>query len=284
LGSRPGTGPGPGRSHPSMLRWLLRACESFEHRGCMSVNLETVDSTSARCALRATVALASAVAIVVTAAPMSMAGPAEMAGPTPGPTPIEPPAAQPVAAPAAPTPVIHTVGAGDTLSKIAAAHGLDPSGGWRRLYDANPVVGNPNIITPGMQLRIPAPDEQIPQRPLATPPPRRRPTSSGGGAASSSNSSSDAPASASAASSSASGGVWDRLAQCESSGNWSSNVGTYDGGLQFHPSTWKAHGGGQYATSAAGATKQQQIAIAERVLASQGWGAWPACSSKLGLR
>ena len=61
-------------------------------------------------------------------------------------------------------------------------------------------------------------------------------------------------------------------------------AGGYSGGLQFAPSTWTGHGGGQYAPSAHLATREQQIAIAEKVRASQGWGAWPACTSKLGLR
>ncbi|TSD96617.1 transglycosylase family protein [Skermania sp. ID1734] len=77
---------------------------------------------------------------------------------------------------------------------------------------------------------------------------------------------------------------WDRLAQCESGGNWGINTGNgYQGGLQFSPSTWRANGGGQYAATANQATREQQIAVAENVLASQGWGAWPSCSSSLGL-
>jgi nucleoid-associated protein YgaU len=76
--------------------------------------------------------------------------------------------------------------------------------------------------------------------------------------------------------------VWDSLAQCESSGNWGINTGNgYAGGLQFSPSTWAAYGG---TGSAANASREQQIAVAERVQAGQGWGAWPACSAKLGLR
>lgn len=80
-------------------------------------------------------------------------------------------------------------------------------------------------------------------------------------------------------------GVWDAIAQCESGGNWSINTGNgYHGGLQFHPQTWNAHGGNQYASRADLATREQQIEIAKRVQASQGWGAWPACTSRLGLR
>ncbi|WJY67571.1 resuscitation-promoting factor Rpf1 domain-containing protein [Corynebacterium auris] len=77
---------------------------------------------------------------------------------------------------------------------------------------------------------------------------------------------------------------WDRLAQCESGGNWSINTGNgYHGGLQFSPSTWAAYGGTEFAPTANLATREQQIAVAERTLAGQGWGAWPACSAKLGL-
>ena len=69
---------------------------------------------------------------------------------------------------------------------------------------------------------------------------------------------------------------WDAIAQCESGGNWHIDS-TYDGGLQFHPDTWLAYGGGRYARYAWQATREQQIAIAEKVLASQGPGAWPNC-------
>ncbi|MCP1388384.1 DUF3235 domain-containing protein [Corynebacterium sp. TA-R-1] len=78
---------------------------------------------------------------------------------------------------------------------------------------------------------------------------------------------------------------WDRLAQCEAGGNWHINTGNgYYGGLQFSASTWRAYGGGQFAPYAHQATREQQIIVAERTLAGQGWGAWPACSRKLGLR
>ncbi|MBD8030720.1 resuscitation-promoting factor [Corynebacterium gallinarum] len=83
----------------------------------------------------------------------------------------------------------------------------------------------------------------------------------------------------------AGGSVWDALAQCESNGNWSINTGNgFSGGLQFHPQTWQAYGGGQYAPTAGAATREQQIVIAQKVQAAQGWGAWPACTAKLGIR
>ncbi|CAA9355104.1 MAG: Phage tail tape measure protein [uncultured Nocardioidaceae bacterium] len=78
--------------------------------------------------------------------------------------------------------------------------------------------------------------------------------------------------------------TWNRLAECESGGNWHINTGNgYYGGLQFSASTWRGFGGGKYASYAHRATRDQQIRIAEKVLDVQGWGAWPACSSKLGL-
>jgi murein DD-endopeptidase MepM/ murein hydrolase activator NlpD len=78
--------------------------------------------------------------------------------------------------------------------------------------------------------------------------------------------------------------TWDKVAQCESTGNWSINTGNgFYGGLQFTQSTWAAFGGTEYAPRADLATKDQQIAIAEKVLAGQGPGAWPVCSVKAGL-
>ncbi|MGH3676604.1 MAG: transglycosylase family protein, partial [Mycobacterium sp.] len=77
-------------------------------------------------------------------------------------------------------------------------------------------------------------------------------------------------------------GEWDQVASCESGGNWAINTGNgYQGGLQFSPSTWSGHGGGEYAPSAHLATKEEQIAVAERVLGSQGNGAWPSCGGVL---
>ncbi|MBD0838114.1 MULTISPECIES: transglycosylase family protein [unclassified Streptomyces] len=78
-------------------------------------------------------------------------------------------------------------------------------------------------------------------------------------------------------------GVWDRIAQCESGGNWHINTGNgYYGGLQFSASTWRAYGGTAYAPTADRATKSQQIAVATKVQRGQGWGAWPTCSARAG--
>ena len=77
--------------------------------------------------------------------------------------------------------------------------------------------------------------------------------------------------------------VWDAVAACESSGNWAINTGNgFYGGLQFTPSTWSGYGGTAYAPRADLATRDQQIAIAQRVLATQGPGAWPVCSVRAG--
>lgn len=72
---------------------------------------------------------------------------------------------------------------------------------------------------------------------------------------------------------------------CESTLRWSANSGNgFFGGLQFDRGTWLRHGGGEYAPRADLATRAQQIDIAIRTQAVQGWGAWPACSRRLGLR
>ncbi|WP_328666574.1 transglycosylase family protein [Streptomyces sp. NBC_00322] len=78
--------------------------------------------------------------------------------------------------------------------------------------------------------------------------------------------------------------VWEKVAACESTNNWKINTGNgYYGGLQFTQSTWEAYGGRHYAPRADLASKDQQIAIAEKVLKGQGPRAWPACSARSGL-
>ena len=75
---------------------------------------------------------------------------------------------------------------------------------------------------------------------------------------------------------------WNAVAQCESGGNWSINTGNgYHGGLQFAPGTWAGHGGTQFAPTADQATREEQIYVAEKVLATQGKGAWPTCGTGL---
>ncbi len=77
--------------------------------------------------------------------------------------------------------------------------------------------------------------------------------------------------------------VWDRLAWCETGQRWNTDsVPGYSGGLGFAHSSWRAYGGS--GSRAAGHSREEQIAVAKRILADVGWGAWPACSRKLGLR
>ena len=86
------------------------------------------------------------------------------------------------------------------------------------------------------------------------------------------------------ASSAQASSVWDRVATCESGGNWHINTGNgFYGGLQFTRSTWNGFGGGRYASRADLATKSEQITVAQRVLAAQGPGAWPTCGARAGL-
>jgi hypothetical protein len=79
--------------------------------------------------------------------------------------------------------------------------------------------------------------------------------------------------------------AWDKLAQCESGGRWDINTGNgFHGGLQFTPRTWAGFGGKEFAPVAYKASREEQIVVAERVLAEQGWNAWPSCSRKTGVR
>jgi len=80
-------------------------------------------------------------------------------------------------------------------------------------------------------------------------------------------------------------GLWDRLAHCESSGRWHLNTGnSYFGGLQEDLVFWRRHGGLAYAPRPDLASRGAQIAVAQRGLAVQGWGAWPVCSRVIGVR
>jgi LysM repeat protein len=165
---------------------------------------------------------------------------------------------------------------GDNLSKIAKRAKL---ASWRPIWDLNKKISHPNLIYPGQKLLIPAKGEKLKHRPLPALAVTRVISQERSAAPASNSRRSTVTRSAAAP---AGGSVWDRLAQCESGGNWGISTGNgYSGGLQFSPGTWAANGG---SGSAAGASRAEQIRVAERVRASQGWGAWPACSSKLGLR
>lgn len=174
-------------------------------------------------------------------------------------------------------PTIVEVQPGDSLSKIATAHGTT----YPRVFDANESIKDPDVIHPGDDLRVPFPDEQLPSRPLPSNAPVVAPVPTASPRVTQRTQRAQPPA----ASTISDGSVWDRLAQCESGGNWSINTGNgYYGGLQFNSGTWISNGGGAYAPRADLASREQQIAIAERLRAARGFAPWPACSYKLGLR
>lgn len=174
---------------------------------------------------------------------------------------------------------VHVVQRGETLAGIARAAGLDA---WRPIWDVNASIVHPDLIYPGQRLAVPAKGEKVRQRPL---PEGLRPAVLSSKATSRSYRSERARVRsdrARARPSATGSSVWDRLAQCESGGNWGINTGNgYSGGLQFSASTWRAAGG---SGSAHRASREEQIRVAKRVLARQGWGAWPACSRRLSLR
>ena len=190
----------------------------------------------------------------------------------------------PAAAPHAPG---YVVAPGDTLSAIAArAYGS--AADWPAVWWANRrQVPDPDLITAGQRLELPgralvpawlasaalaataAPATTVPAP--ATPVPADPPAPAAPAAAPPAQAPSPAPA----------GGVnWSAIAACEAGGNWATDTGNgFYGGLQFTEQTWLGYGGGQYASSANLATEAQQAAVAGRVLAGQGIGAWPVCGA-----
>ena len=171
----------------------------------------------------------------------------------------------------------YTVKSGDTLSSIAR-HEYGSATAWPALWWVNRhQVHNPQMIQVGQRLTLSSwhPHKAWLNRaalaaiPASAPAP---PVSTAAPAApATGNSSAPAP----------SGGVnWSAIAACESGGNWGANTGNgFYGGLQFTEGTWLANGGGQYASSANLATPAEQMAVAQRVLGSQGIGAWPVCGA-----
>jgi hypothetical protein len=175
---------------------------------------------------------------------------------------------------------------GDSLVKIANNYGSTAT----RLFDANTWIENPDLIHPGEKVRVPAPDEKLAHRIAASSAPQvpaPHPQADSVQAV-------PAPAPQKpvvhtsyqyiepVAAIPASGDAWDRLAACESGGNWAINTGNgYYGGLQFSLSSWQAVGGVGLPSNA---SKAEQIARAKILQARQGWGAWPVCSVQAGLR
>ena len=175
-------------------------------------------------------------------------------------------------------PAHYTVKPGDTLSSIAR-HEYGSAANWPALWWVNRhKVHNPEMLMVGQRLTLSSwhPRKAWLNRaalaaiPAPAPAPVTVVSAPSGGAS--------APAAQAVGTS---GGVnWAAVAACESGGNWSTNTGNgFYGGLQFTQGTWLANGGGQYASSANQATAAQQIAVANRVLASQGIGAWPVCGA-----
>jgi len=191
----------------------------------------------------------------------------------------------PAAAPHAPG---YAVQPGDTLSAIAArAYGN--AADWPAIWWANRrQLPDPDLITAGQRLELPG-RPQVPtllaRAALAT---TAAPAT---GAPATPDPATTVPADpaaapatppARAASPVVAGGVnWSAIAACESGGNWSIDTGNgFYGGLQFTEQTWLGYGGGRYAPSASLATEAQQIAVAQKVLAGQGIGAWPVCGAR----
>ncbi len=180
-------------------------------------------------------------------------------------------------------PKIVEVVKGDSLSKIAKAN----ESTYVRIYDANVEVKDPDVIYPGQKVRIPKADEQLVSRGMPAEAPAPKPASKVQAKKPAAKKQAAAPKKqatkpiASTAPAVANGSVWDRLAQCESGGNWAINTGNgYYGGLQFLPATWRGVGGTGLPHQN---SREEQIKRAEILLARSGWGQWPACAKKLGL-
>lgn len=173
-------------------------------------------------------------------------------------------------------PKVVQVQPGDYLAKIASQNNTT----YPRLYAANPSIKDPDIIFPGESLRIPAPDEQLESRPL--PDDQKLAPKVQKTVQSPTTRTTRVTASQSTLIANISdGSAWDRLAQCESGGNWSIDTGNgYYGGLQFSLASWRGVGGSGYPNKA---SRTEQISRAETLRERQGWRAWPACSDKLGL-
>lgn len=181
-----------------------------------------------------------------------------------------------------PAPAMIVVEGGDTLSAIATKQATS----WQRIFDANAAINIPDLIYPGETLRIPAASETLTPRPLpgsteptaqTTPSPKAEPIVNSTPV--------PAPAPTAYATTNASpvagGDVWDLIARCESGSNWSINTGNgFYGGLQFTLASWRSVGGTGYPNQA---SRDQQIALAQKLQARQGWSAWPVCSLKAGV-
>jgi LysM repeat protein len=174
-----------------------------------------------------------------------------------------------------PEPKIITVQPGDFLEKLATENETTSL----RLFYANTEIVNPDLIYPDQKLRVPTAEEELTPREVPINQQVAVPTAAEGAQAAAA-----APRRTASATNYAvgDGSVWDQLAACESGGNWAINTGNgYYGGLQFTLSTWQSLGGSGLPSNA---SREEQIARAQALQARSGWGQWPACTAKLGLR
>jgi len=180
--------------------------------------------------------------------------------------------------------IIVKVQKGDSLSEIATKK----SSTYKRIFYANSFVKDPDVIHPGEKLRIPDAQEQLKERPIPSNAVKqvqnttKKPAKNKPVATKQQPTQQTRPKTRAQPSANVNGGVWDKLAQCESSGNWSINTGNgYYGGVQFSAATWRSVGGQGLPHQN---SKAEQIKRAQILQARSGWGQWPACSNKLGLR
>lgn len=162
---------------------------------------------------------------------------------------------------------------GDTLEKIAKVH----KSTYQRIFYANKAIKSPDLIYPGQKIVIPSAKERLKRReipgysiaPISTKTVHNNVAKS-------------SPVVVAVPDQQNTGsGLWDKLAQCEAGGNWSINTGNgYYGGLQFTLASWRAVGGSGYPNQA---SRAEQITRGKILQSRQGWGAWPACTAKLGI-
>jgi Transglycosylase-like domain len=182
--------------------------------------------------------------------------------------------------------IVHKVAYGQGLQQIAGKYGFKGDEAFRVLYDANPQLKKLHLERSGITIRIPVCRARMYRRKLPKPPPPPKPEeepeasseddepSGGGGGQSDSPPEDDAPPVAGDS-------VWDRLAECESGGNWSTNTGNgYYGGLQFSEATWHSVGGSGLPHQH---SREEQIKRGKILQQRSGWGQWPHCAAELGL-
>jgi LysM repeat protein len=179
-----------------------------------------------------------------------------------------------------PTKVVVEVKPGDSLSKIAKKQKTT----YQRIFYANDFIQDPNVIHPGDKVRIPDSKEKLKERALPETTVKTAPVAkkTSKKAQTSYKSYKKNGRSVAVPKNAVSGSVWDRLAACESGGNWAINTGNgYYGGLQFSAATWRGVGGSGLPHQA---SKAEQIKRGQILQARSGWGQWPACTRMLGLR